>query len=374
MKVLVTGAKGFIGKNLCLSLKNKGHDVFEYDLGSTDEQLEQYVNDCDFIIHLAGINRPLDPREFVDGNVNFTKKLLDVVIATKTKAPIIFSSSTQAALDNPYGKSKKMAEDQLFEFGEAGHAVYVYRLYNAFGKWCRPNYNSVIATWCYDVAHDIPLQINEAAAPIDFVYIDDICAEFIQTIENKPAPTDVIRYVEPHYKESLRDIADLLCSFKNSRKNFMTPSQEGFSKKLYATYLSYLEPTDFAYPLLSHADARGSFTEILKTLQYGQISVNISKPGVTKGNHYHMTKNEKYLVLSGRCEIKLRQIFSDQVISYVCDGQDLRVVDIPTGYTHNITNIGKEDSVTLMWASELFDQNHPDTVMCPVDMNEDKKQ
>jgi UDP-2-acetamido-2,6-beta-L-arabino-hexul-4-ose reductase len=373
MKILVTGAKGFIGKNLCLTLKNKGFEVFEYDLGSTDEQLKQYVSSCDFIVHLAGINRPLHPQEFVDGNVNFTKKLLDVIVACKSNAPIIFSSSTQATLDNPYGQSKKMAEDQLFEFGKSGHEVYVYRLYNVFGKWCRPNYNSVIATWCYNVTHNIPLQINKAAAPIDFVYIDDICAEFINVIQNKPNPTGEIRYVEPHYKESLQDIADLLYSFRDSRKDFMTPCQEGFSKKLYATYLSYLEPTDFAYPLASHVDARGSFTEILRTMQYGQISVNVSKPGITKGNHYHMTKNEKYLVVSGRCEIKLRQIFSDQVVSYICDGTDLKVVDIPTGYTHSITNIGKEDSVTLMWASELFDPNHPDTVMCPVDVVEDKK-
>jgi UDP-2-acetamido-2,6-beta-L-arabino-hexul-4-ose reductase len=373
MKVLVTGAKGFIGKNLCLFLKNRGHIVFEYDLGSTDDELVEYIKQCDFIVHLAGINRPLTPEEFIDGNVNFTKKLLDLVNTNNSKAPVIFTSSTQATLDNPYGKSKKAAEDQLFEFAKEGHQVYVYRLYNAFGKWCRPNYNSVIATFCYNVAHDIPLQINEAAPAIDFVYIDDICAEFTRIIETKPESTNQIMYVEPHYSVTLHDVANLLYSFRSSRSDLQTPLQEGFSKKLYATYLSYLEPADFAYELTNHVDQRGSFTEVLKTMQYGQMSVNVSKPGITKGNHYHMTKNEKYLVVSGKCEIKLRQVFSEKVISYVCDDKHLRVVDIPTGYTHSITNIGKKDSVTLMWASELYDPNNPDTVYCPVEQDEENK-
>jgi UDP-2-acetamido-2,6-beta-L-arabino-hexul-4-ose reductase len=372
MRILVTGASGFIGKNLCLNLENRKHTVLRFDVGCTDEQLAAYVSQCDFIVHLAGINRPLNPQEFVDGNVNFTKKLLDVVTKAGSKAPIIFSSSTQAALENPYGQSKKMAEDQLFEFGKKGHDVYVYRLYNVFGKWCRPNYNSVIATWCYNVTHNIPLQINEAAPAIDFVYIDDVCDAFIQTIETHPAPTGSILHVEPHYSETLHQVADLLNSFKESRQSLQTPLQDGFARKLYATYLSYLDPADFAYPLNPHVDYRGSFTEVLKIEQYGQVSINVSKPGITKGNHYHMTKNEKYLVVSGTCEIKLRKVDSDQIIRIVCSDQEPKVVDIPTGYTHSITNIGKTDSVTLMWASELYDPNHPDTVFCPVEI-EDKK-
>jgi UDP-2-acetamido-2,6-beta-L-arabino-hexul-4-ose reductase len=372
MKVLVTGAKGFIGKNLCLSLQAKGYEVFPFDIDSSDDDLKKYVSEADAIVHLAGVNRPLNPQEFVDGNVNFTKKLLDLVAASGTQAPILFSSSTQAALDNPYGHSKKMAEDELLAFGKLGHPVYVYRLYNAFGKWCRPNYNSVIATFCYNTAHHLPLQINEAAPAIDFVYIDDIVSEFIKTIETKPEPTGEILHVEPHYSVTLHEVAALLTSYQASRTDLMTPLQEGFAKKLYATYLSYLEPEDFAYPLTMHKDFRGSFTEMLKTAQYGQISVNVSKPGITKGNHYHMSKNEKYLVVSGTCSIKLRKVDEEQVIEYVCSGSDLKVVDIPTGYTHSITNIGKEDSVTLMWASELYDPDHPDTIFCPV-VKEEKK-
>jgi UDP-2-acetamido-2,6-beta-L-arabino-hexul-4-ose reductase len=370
MKVLVTGANGFIGKNLVLTLKNAGHEVFGYDLGSTKEELKQDVAQADAIVHLAGINRPLAPQEFVDGNVNFTKKLLDIVEASGSKAPIVFSSSTQAEKDNPYGQSKKRAEDELFAFGKS-HPVYVYRLYNVYGKWCKPNYNSVVATFCYNVTHDLPLSINEEAPAIDFVYVDDVCHEFLRVIEEKPNPTGTILHVEPHDTVTLHEIADLLQSFKASRSDFMTPLQAGFAKKLYATYLSYLKPDDFAYPLLSHADQRGSFTEVLKTAQYGQFSVNVSKPGITKGNHYHMSKNEKYLVVSGKCVIKLRQIGSHEVLSYACDGNDLKVVDIPPGYTHSITNVGKSDSVTLMWANELYDPQSPDTVYCPV--NEEKK-
>jgi len=369
MKILVTGAKGFIGKNICLILREKGHDVFEYDLGCTDDQLIQFVKDSDFIVHLAGINRPLNPQEFIDGNVNFTKKLLDLLDQYGHKAPIIFSSSTQAALDNPYGKSKKMAEDQFFVFSkETNTPVYIYRLNNVFGKWCRPNYNSVIATWCYNAANNLPLQINQLAPAIDFVYIDDVIDEFLRVIENQPKSTGEIMHVEPHYTEKLEDIAAALDTFKKSRDNEIIPElKEGFYKKLYSTYLSYLPENKFSYDLLMHKDVRGSFTEAFKTSTYGQISVNISKPGITKGNHYHMSKNEKYLVVTGTCLIKLRKVTDDKVISYKCDGKNLKVVDIPPGYTHNITNVGNEDSVTIMWANELYDPEHPDTYFLPVE-------
>jgi UDP-2-acetamido-2,6-beta-L-arabino-hexul-4-ose reductase len=368
MKILITGAKGFIGKNLCLGLKNAGDEVFEYDLGSSEEQLKKWVSSCDYIVHLAGINRPLDPKEFLDGNVNFTKKLLDVVKETNSKAPIIFSSSTQASLDNPYGKSKKMAEDEIFAFSkENGTPVYIYRFYNVFGKWCRPNYNSVIATWCFNVAHDIPLQINESAPSIDFVYIDDIVSEILKTLKTGPKPSGQILFAEPHHSETLHAIADALYSFRDSRKNLMVPNlKPGFFKDLYSTYLTYLDDDDFSYPLVSHSDARGSFTEILKTMEFGQISVNIAHPGVTKGNHYHMSKNEKYIVVGGTCEIKLRKVDEDKIVSYVCSGSDPKVVDIPPGFTHCITNIGNGDSITLMWANEQFDPLIPDTYQCQV--------
>lgn len=369
MKILVTGSKGFIGSNLCLYLSSHEYEVYGYDIGVTDDVLKQYVSSANYIIHLAGINRPLKPEEFIDGNVNLTKKLLDMVQETGSKAPILFSSSTQAALDNPYGRSKKMAEDEILSFSkEHNHPVYVYRLYNVFGKWCRPNYNSVVATFCYNVAHDIPLSINKDAPAIDFVYVDDIIKEFVDVINGKRTPNLDINHVEPHYSEKLDDVANLLYSFKESRQNLLVPlQQDGFAKKLYSTYLSYLDDTDFAYPLVSHKDQRGSFTEAFKTNDFGQVSVNVSHPGITKGDHYHMSKNEKYLVVTGTCEIKLRKVGTDKVISYTCSGKDLKVVDIPPGYTHNITNIGTEDSVTIMWANELYDPKNPDTYYLPVE-------
>ncbi len=373
MKILVTGSNGFIGSNLISRLLESKHVAFEFDIGANDDDLRRCVAAADWIVHLAGINRPLNPAEFQDGNVNLTKKILDYVRETGSRAPIIFSSSTQAALDNPYGVSKKQAEDALFDFSyETGHPVYVFRLYNAFGKWCRPNYNSVIATFCHNVANGLPIQINESAPAIDFVYIDDICDSIMRVINGDAKGSTDILYPEPHYKKTLHEIADLLYSFKESRDNHMVPEiSDPFAKKLYSTYLSYLPEDGFSYPLDMHKDYRGSFTEILKTEGYGQISVNVSKPGITKGNHYHHTKNEKYLVVHGTCEIKFRKIGTNKVITYRCSDKKLEVVDIPCGYTHNITNVGKDDSVTLMWANELYDPEHPDTFYCSVEV-EDK--
>jgi UDP-2-acetamido-2,6-beta-L-arabino-hexul-4-ose reductase len=369
MNVLVTGAKGFIGKNLCLALANAQYTVFEYDLTSTDEDLKKYLAEADWIVHLAGINRPITPEEFIDGNVNFTKKLLDLIVESGSEAPIIFSSSTQAVLDNPYGQSKKAAEEEILAFSQKqDHPVYIFRFYNAFGKWCRPNYNSVIATFCYNISHGLPITINEQAPAIDFVYIDDIVASLLSTIKSDGKGSKDIIYPEPHYSVRVNQIAEALKGFKASRTNFMVPEiSDPFFKKLYSTYLSYLDERDFAYPLLSHKDQRGSFTEILKTVGQGQISVNISRPGITKGNHYHMSKNEKYLVVSGLCEIKFRKVGAENVITYKCGGDDLKVVDIPPGYTHSITNVGKDDSITLMWANECYDPNIPDTFFLPVE-------
>lgn len=373
MKVLVTGSKGFIGSNLVYRLCELKHEVFEYDIGSSDDGLKQHIQEADWIVHLAGVNRPLTSEEFRDGNVNLTKKIIDYVVETGSHAPVIFSSSTQATQSNPYGISKKQAEDSLFEFTRTtGHPVYVFRLYNAFGKWCRPNYNSVVATFCHNVATGLPLRINESAPPIDFVYIDDICNSFLKVINGIGAGSMYVQYPEPHYRKTLHEIADFLYSFKASRDNRVVPEiSDPFAKKLYSTYLSYLPENEFSYPLDMHKDFRGSFTEILKTEGYGQISVNVSKPGITKGNHYHHTKNEKYLVVHGECVIKFRKIGTDKVISYHVSDKKMEVVDIPCGYTHNITNVGKDDSVTIMWANELYDPEHPDTHYCPVEA-EDK--
>lgn len=364
MRILVTGAKGFLGRNLSAHLMENGHEVLSYDRENSPEDLKSYLAQADFIVHLAGINRPLKEEEFLDGNVNFTKTLLDLLKESGRRIPLFFSSSTQAERDNPYGHSKKLAEDQIFSFAEeSGNPVYVYRLYNVYGKWCRPNYNSVIATWCHSIARGEPITINEAAPAIDFVYIDDVCNEILSLIEGSKSPDPkLIHHPEPHDTVSLKEIARLLRSFRESRVNASVPEIDTpFKKKLYSTYLSYLPEGGFSYGLKGHVDSRGSFTEILKKEGFGQISVNVIKPGITKGNHYHHTKNEKFLVLRGECLTEFRRIDSDDVISYRTRGDKPEVIDIPPGYTHSIANIGKEDAIVLMWANEPFDPDNPDT-------------
>lgn len=365
MKVLITGVKGFIGKNLALRLKEQGIEVLPIDKDNLAE-LDDFVKKADFCVHLAGVNRPLDPQEFYDGNANLTYRLVESIKQSGKSLPVLFASSTQAALDNDYGKSKKMAEDYLFAFQkETGNPVYVYRFQNVFGKWCRPNYNSVVATFCYNIAHDLPIQVADPLAKREFVYIDDIGDTVIDLIKGGDYKGSAnILSIKPSYEKTIGEIADMILSFKDSRNNLLLPDQEDeFSKKLYATYLSYLpEDTGFAYELNSHIDNRGSFTEFFRTNGYGQVSVNVSKPGITKGNHYHHTKNEKFLVVKGTCSIKFRKVGEDKIYEYICSGDKLVVVDIPCGYTHSITNIGTEDSVTIMWASELFDPSKPDTI------------
>ncbi len=360
MKVLITGSNGFIGKNLALWLKNSGHEVLSYDINSSEEELVNYVKECDFVVHLAGINRPLTKEEFFDGNVNFTKKLLDLLEQYNPHASLIFTSSIQAASDNDYGKSKKMAEDLLLS---SPITSYVYRLSNVFGKWCRPNYNSVVATFCYNIAHDIEISISNPENLIPFVYIDDICEEFLKVINQEVTPSDHdINEVTPIYNVTLKQLSETIYSFKNSRDNLYVPSlSDEFTKKLYSTYLSYLPENDFSYELTAHSDNRGSFIEFLKSDGNGQLSLNVIHPGITKGNHYHHTKNEKFLVVSGKCSTKFRKIGETKVIEYITSGDHFEVIDIPTGYTHSITNIGEEDAVVLMWASETFDPNHLDT-------------
>ena len=358
MKVLVTGAFGFIGQNVCLWLKNNNHDILPIDKDNID-QLKEYVDKCDFIIHLAGINRPLTKEEFYDGNTNLTKRLVDLVKESKKNIPILFSSSIQAILDNDYGISKRQAEDYLLE---SDLPVYVYRLANVFGKWCRPNYNSALATFCYNIANNLPIEIRDREYVVHYNYIDDICSTWIKCVNEDIKPNKNILTISPVHDCSLGHLADLIYSFKESRNNLQAPSmQDEFEKKLYATYLSYIPEDSFAYDLNMHIDNRGSFTEFLKTMNNGQVSVNVGKPNITKGNHYHNTKNEKFLVVSGKCSIKFRKVGTDKVIEYIVSGDKLQVVDIPCGYTHSITNIGDTDSVTIMWANEPFDKDNPDT-------------
>lgn len=383
MKILVTGAKGFIGKNLITALNNirTGKDklfglseditVYEYDIDSNPALLDLYCSDCDFVFNLAGVNRPKEESEFIKGNYGFTSILLDTLKIYKNNCPVMISSSIQAALSNAYGKSKKAGEDLIFQYGrETGATVCVYRFSNVFGKWCRPNYNSVIATFCYNIARGLPIQINDRSVVMNLVYIDDVVEELINVLCGKPhMDTEGYCYVPVTHTITLGEIADLLYSFKESRKNLSVPdmTDKGLIKKLYATYLSYLPEEQFCYPLKMNVDERGSFTEILRTSDRGQFSVNILKPGITKGNHWHHTKNEKFVVVSGKGLIRFRKIDSNEIIDYRVSGDKIEVVDIPTGYTHSIVNEGETDLVTFMWCSECFDSEKPDTYFLRVE-------
>lgn len=363
MKVLLTGSNGFIGKNLSLWLKRSDIEVLGIDIDNL-HLLDEYALQADFIVHLAGINRPMDVKEFYDRNLNSIVKLVEILKKNKKRTPILLSSSTQAECDNDYGKSKKMGEDFLFDYQkETGNPVYVYRFQNVFGKWCRPNYNSVVATFCYNVAHGLDINVNDPDVVKDFVYIDDICKTIVNLIRsNNYIGSKEILTIKPSYLLSIGELSGIIKSFKRSREDLIVPNMDGgIISKLYATYLSYLPTDEFIYDLNMHVDNRGSFTEFIKTPNRGQVSVNIGKPGIVKGNHFHHTKNEKFLVVKGTCSIKFRKIDSKDVIEYIVSGDKLQVVDIPTGYTHSITNIGQDDSITIMWASEPFDPNNPDT-------------
>lgn len=369
MKILITGAQGFIGKNLIAELKNrKCDDVFEYDIDTSPELFEEYCQQADFVFHLAGVNRPQEQSEFMTGNFGFTSVLLDTLKKYNNNCPVMISSSIQAKLNNPYGESKRAGEELMFSYAdETGAEVFVYRFPNVFGKWCRPNYNSAVATFCNNVAHDLPIQVNDPSVQMKLVYIDDVVEELIAALNGKVNRSERYCEVSVVHTISLGEIVDLIYSFKESRDNRTIPDMsDAFTKKLYSTYLSYLPEDKFSYDLKMNVDDRGSFTEFIKTPDRGQVSVNISKPGITKGNHWHHTKNEKFLVVSGRGVIRFRKIDSDKVLEYHVSGDKMEVVDIPTGYTHNIENLGDSDMVTIMWANEQFDPNHPDTYFLEV--------
>lgn len=372
MKVLVTGANGFIGKNLITELnRREGVEVLPFDIDTPAELLEKYCCECDFVYHLAGVNRPQRVEEFMEGNYGFTSDLVDLLKKCGNKCPVMISSSIQAALENPYGQSKKAGEDMLFAYGqEAGAPVYIYRFPNVFGKWCRPNYNSAVATFCHNIAHGLPIQVNDRNTLLCLVYIDDVVEELMQALDRHPhVNADGYCYVPVEHEATLGEIVNLLYSFKESRQNLKLPdmTEGGFEKKLYSTYLSYLPGDQFSYPLVMKTDERGSFTEILKSADRGQVSINISKPGITKGNHWHHTKNEKFVVVSGKALIRFRKHGSDEIFEYHVSGDKLEVVDIPTGYTHSIINEGDTNLVTLMWCNECFDPGKPDTIYESVD-------
>lgn len=375
MKILVTGANGFIGSNLVSELRNRGYkDIYLCDVDTDAATLDYYCQNCDFVFHLAGVLRPKDDKEFMNGNYGFTTTLIEKLKSFGNRSPILLTSSIQAALENPYGQSKKAGEDYLFKYSEETKIpVLIYRLPNAYGKWARPNYSSVIATFCYNISRGLPIQINDPSTILRLVYIDDVVNEFISALEGNGHKNGMYYQIPIEDSVTLGKVAETIKGFKAMRENLSVPNLANhFEKCLYSTYLSYLPENDFAYPLQMKCDHRGSFTEIIKTFNAGQVSINISLPGITKGNHWHHTKNEKFLVVAGHCLIKFRKVGCQEIITYDVSGDKLEVVDIPCGYTHNITNVGETNSVTLMWCNEIFDPQHPDTYFMEVETNETK--
>ena len=368
--ILITGAGGFIGKNLVATLKTAGYtDLMLFERDDTPETLADYAARAGFVFHLAGINRPKNPSEFYAGNAGLTETLLALLDKAGNKAPVLVTSSTQAALDNDYGKSKAQAEQAIFAHGQTtGAPVYVFRLPGVFGKWCRPNYNSVVATFCHNSANGLPLSVRDPEYQLPLVYIDDVVASFVAALDGNCTREGDYCVVPVVHETTLGHLAETIEGFARNRETLDVPDQTpgSLEQKLYSTWLSYLPADRFSYPLNMHCDNRGSFTEFLHTPAHGQVSINISRPGIVKGNHWHHSKNEKFLVVKGTGIIRFRALDSTEVIEYHVSGDKLEVVDIPTGYTHNIENVGEDDMVTVMWANEVFDPDHPDTFFLPV--------
>ena len=378
--VLITGAGGFVGKNLVATLRAAGYtDLLLFEKDDTPATLAEYCRRAAFVVHLAGINRPQSAQEFYTGNAGLTDTLLEALEAAGNKAPVLVTSSIQAALDNDYGKSKHLAEQAIFAHGErSGAPVYVFRMEGVFGKWCRPNYNSVVATFCHNIARGLPIEVRDPSYALPLVYIDDVVSCIRDAMERGEAVRDKEGFcrIHPVHTVTLGALADTIRGFAKARGGSAAEAlgsdglptlavpdlaDGSFTKKLYSTYLSYLPEDTFAYDLNMHCDDRGSFTEFLRTPERGQVSVNISRPGIVKGNHWHHTKNEKFLVVKGEGVIRFRRIDAQEVIEYRVSGDRLQVVDIPCGYTHNIENIGDGEMVTVMWANEAFDPENPDT-------------
>lgn len=362
-KCLVTGASGFLGKHLILWLEQAGHEVIAYHHADGEQTLKNCCRKCDIVFHLAGVNRPKLPEEFEAGNVGFTEMLVNALAEARNDCTVIFASSIQAESDNPYGRSKQRAENILLTYGNAtGADIRIYRLPNVFGKWCRPNYNSVVATFCHNQAHGLPLVIHDASRSMELVHVDDVMMDFLDTLQVQKQERTVYRNIPVSYRKTVGEVATIIKSFGNCCQSLHVPEQEdGFLRKLYSTYLSYLPLERLSYPLCMHTDDRGSFTEFMRTKGQGQFSVNISHPHITKGNHWHHTKHEKFLVVSGEGVIRLRKLETEDVIAYQVSGRKLEVIEIPPGCTHNIENTGKTDMVTLMWANENYDSKCPDT-------------
>lgn len=374
-KVLITGANGFVGKNLQLHLsERKDVQVICFTRDSNVNQLPSLLREVDFVFHLAGVNRPQDPQEFVVGNAGLTQELAKCIatIAAESgrKIPVVYTSSTQAASDNAYGQSKRLAEDALIELQRSkGVPVHVFRLPNVFGKWCKPNYNSAVATFCHNIARDLPIQVNDPAAPLTLVYVDDVVERFIQLMDGADAMVDADGFatVAPQYTATVGELAAQIQAFKNSRNTLMTERVgTGLVRALYATYVSYLPTESFAYTVPQYGDARGIFVEMLKTPDCGQFSFFTAHPGITRGGHYHHTKTEKFLVIKGQARFKFRHMHTGETYELVTAGETAQIVETVPGWTHDITNVGSEELVVMLWANEVFDRSKPDTFACPL--------
>lgn len=382
MNILVTGANGFVGKNLCAQLENIASGkarwyrvdsditLFKYDIESSAEDLDEYCSKADFVFNLAGVNRPKDTEEFMEGNFGFASTLLDTLKKYHNTCPVMISSSSQAALDNPYGRSKKAGEDLMFSYSkETGAKVFVYRFPNLFGKWCRPNYNSVVATFCYNIANGLPIVVNDPNVIMNLAYIDDVVDNLIACLTDDEYREGEYCYIPNVHRVRLGDIADMLNSFDKGRYSLSIPFvSDDFKKALYSTFVSYLPKEKIAYPLDMKIDARGSFSEFIRTDNHGQVSINISKPGIVKGQHWHNNMVERFLVVSGRGLIQLRKEGLDDngnrypVLNFEVSGENLQVVEMIPGYTHNLVNLSDtEDMVTVIWANGCFNPHRPDT-------------
>lgn len=368
MKVLITGANGFVGRNLVAHFaERKSDEVVCFTRDNSAGDLPALLQDVDFVFHLAGINRPQDPSEFTTGNVDLTQALCEAIEASGRTIPIIYTSSIQADLANPYGASKRGAEEALIRLAaEQGNPVHLFRLPNVFGKWAKPNYNSAVATFCHNIARDLPIQINDPAARISLVYIDDVVASFVAVMEGRVAGTPFVQ-VEPQYAISVGELADLLRTFRESRSTLVTePVGTGLTRALYSTYVSYLPPERFAYEVPKYGDPRGVFVEMLKTRDSGQFSFFTAYPGITRGGHYHHSKTEKFLVIKGKACFRFRHIVSGEFHELFTTGETPQVVETVPGWTHDITNVGDDEMIVMLWANEIFDREHPDTYARPV--------
>lgn len=389
-KILVTGSNGFVGKNTVVALNEaKKYEVLTIDRQNSEEELRQATLKADFIVHLAGVNRPKEASEFYEGNGGLTEKIVSFLKNENKNTPILITSSTHVEIDNDYGKSKKQSEDALIKYSDECNAkVYIFRLPNLFGKWCKPNYNSAVTTFCYNIAHDLDIWVNDPAIELSLVYIDDVVESIVECIEgwnminlneineevaltttgSSCVQIDKYYYeVTTVYKRTLGNIVDSLKMFRNMRKSLLIPDlSDGFNKALYSTYLTYLEEDDFSYFLDKKEDNRGWLAELVKSEQFGQMFVSKTHPGITRGNHWHHTKTEKFIVIQGQANIRFRKIDEDEVIEYIVEGEKPQVLDIPPGYTHSIENIGQDEVITLFWSNEMFNPEKPDTYFLEV--------